>query len=267
MRFLKGKISEKIQLRPPDSVCLPMKSARIKNWPVKERPRERLIARGAEQLTDAELLAIVLRVGRGTFKKGIPGQNATDLAKELLTQFKGLRGLDRAYVEDLRKVPGLSIAKVAQIKAAFELGKRAQSKRLTAISFESSSAVTAHFRPRFVNARQEIAIAVLLNGENQLIEERIVSEGTPTQATVYVRRVLEEALRASAAAIVLVHNHTSGHPEPTAGDDETTRDLDRAAQLIGLLLVDHIIVGEFNHFSYADSGRLQQIRDSGDIPL
>jgi len=244
-----------------------MKSDKIKNWPVKERPRERLISEGAERLTDAELLAIVLRVGRGTFKKGVLGQNATDFAKELLSEFKGLRGIDRAHTEDLQKVPGLSIAKVAQIKAAFELGKRVQSKRLTAISFESSSAVAAHFRPRFVNARQEIAIAVLLNGQNQLIEEKIVAEGTPTQATVYVRRVLEEALRASAAAIVLVHNHTSGYPEPTAGDDETTRDLDRAAQLIGLLLVDHIIVGEFNHFSYADSGRLQQIRDSGDIPL
>lgn len=224
------------------------------------------MARGAEQLTDAELLAIVLRVGRGTFKRGVPGQNATDLARELLREFKGLRGLDRAHTEDLRKIYGLSTAKVAQIKAAFELGKRIQSKRLTAISFDSSSAVAAHFRPRFISARQEIAIAVLLNGQNQLIEENVVAEGTPTQATVYVRRVLEEALRASAAAVVLVHNHPSGHPEPTRADDETTLDLDRAAQLIGLLLVDHIIVGEFSHFSYADSGRLQQIRDSGDIP-
>ena len=244
-----------------------MKSDRIKNWPTKERPRERLIAEGAERLTDAELLAIVLRIGRGTFKRGVRGQNATDFAKELLTEFKGLRGLDRAHTEDIRKVSGISTAKVAQIKAAFEIGKRVQSKRLTAVSFESSSAVVAHFRPRFVNSRQEIAIAILLNGQNQLIEEKVVAEGTPTQATVYVRRVLEEALRASAAAFVLVHNHPSGHPEPTQGDDETTYDLGRAARLIGLTLLDHIIIGENGHFSYADSGRLQQIRDSGDIPL
>jgi len=241
------------------------KSNRIKNWPVKERPRERLIAEGAERLTDAELLAIILRVGRGTFKKGVSGQNVTDFSRELLTRFKGLRGLDRAHIQDLLKVPGLSNAKVSQIKAAFELGKRVQSKRLTTIAFESSSAVAAHFRPRFVNARQEVAIAVLLNGQNQLIEEKVVAEGIPTQATVYVRRVLEEALRASAAAIVLVHNHPSGHAEPTEADNQTTCELVRAARLIGLLFLDHIIIGENGHFSYADSGKLQQISNSEDF--
>jgi len=238
-----------------------MKSDRIKNWPTKERPRERLIAEGAERLTDAELLAIVLRVGRGTFKKGVRGQNATDFAKELLTEFKGLRGLDRAHTEDLRKVTGISIAKVAQIKAAFELGKRVQSKRLISLSFESSSAVAAHFRPRFVNSRQEIAIAVLLNGQNQLIEEKVVAEGTPTQATVYVRRVLEAALRASAAAIVLVHNHPSGNSGPSAGDDDTTRRLLVACRLVEIVLLDHVIVGESDHYSYSDSGRLKEIEN------
>jgi DNA repair protein RadC len=236
-----------------------MKSDRIKNWPTKERPRERLIAEGAGRLTDAELLAIVLRVGRGTFKKGVLGQNATDFAKELLAEFRGLRGLDRMHTQDLLKVPGLSNAKVAQIKAAFELVKRVQSKRLTAISFDSSSAVAAHFRPRFINTRQEIAIAILLNGQNQLIEEKVVAEGTPTQATVYVRRVLEEALRASAAAIVLVHNHPSGNSEPSAGDDNTTCRLVAACKLVELVLLDHIIVGESDHYSYSDSGRLKEL--------
>lgn len=220
-----------------------------------------MIAEGAERLTDAELLAIVLRVGRGTFKKGVRGQNATDFAKELLTEFKGLRGLDRAHTEDLRKVTGISIAKVAQIKAAFELGKRVQSKRLISLSFESSSAVAAHFRPRFVNSRQEIAIAVLLNGQNQLIEEKVVAEGTPTQATVYVRRVLEAALRASAAAIVLVHNHPSGNSGPSAGDDDTTRRLLVACRLVEIVLLDHVIVGESDHYSYSDSGRLKEIEN------
>ncbi len=156
-----------------------MKSDKIKNWPVRERPRERLIAEGAERLTDAELLAIILRVGRGTFTEGVLGQNATDFAKELLTEFKGLRGLDRAHTEDLRKVLGLGTAKVAQIKAAFELGKRVQSKRLTAISFEISSDVAAHFRPRFTGKRQEVVIAVFLNGQNQSLGEKEITEGTP----------------------------------------------------------------------------------------
>lgn len=220
-----------------------------------------MIAEGAERLTDADLLAIILRVGRGTFKEGVLGQNAPDFAKELLKEFKGLRGLDRAHTEDLRKVPGLGIAKAAQIKAAFELGKRVQTKRLTTISFESSSAVAAHFRPRFVNARQEIAIAILLNGQNQVIEEKVVAQGTPTQATVYVRRVLEEALRASAAAIVLVHNHPSGNSEPSAGDDDTTRRVLAACKLVELILLDHVIVGESDHYSYSDSGRLREIEN------
>jgi len=236
-----------------------MKSTRIKNWPAKERPRERLLAEGAERLTDAELLAIVLRVGRGTFTEGVFGQNATDFAKELLTDFKGLRGLDRAHTEDLRKVPGLGNAKVAQIKAAFELGKRIQSKRLTAISFGSSSDVAAHFRPRFTGKRQEVVTTVFLDGQNQRLGEKDITEGTPTQATVYVRRILEEALHESAAAVVLVHNHPSGNPEPSAGDDETTRDLLRACELVGLVLLDHVIVSESDHYSYADSGRLKEL--------
>ncbi len=94
-----------------------MKSNRIKNWPVKERPRERLIAEGPERLTDAELLAIILRVGRGTFRKGIPGQNATDFSKELLTEFKGLWGLDWAHIEDLLKIPGLNNAAKQRLAA------------------------------------------------------------------------------------------------------------------------------------------------------
>jgi len=218
-----------------------------------------LIAEGPERLTDADLLAVILRIGRGTFKKGIPGQNATDFAKELLTEFKGLRGLDRAHIQDLLKIPGLSNAKVSQIKAAFELGKRVQSKRLTAISFESSSAVAAHFRARFTGKRQEVVLAVFLNGQNQSLGEKEITEGTPTQATVYVRRILEEALHVSAAAIVLVHNHPSGNSEPSAGDDDTTSRLLAACKLVELILLDHIIVGESDHYSYSDSGRLKQL--------
>ena len=234
-------------------------SERIRNWPTKERPRERLLAEGPERLTDADLLAIILRVGLGTFKQGVPGKNAYDSALSILRDFRGLRGLDRARIHDLLKVPGLGPAKVAQIKAAFELGKRVCAGKLTAPAFESSKAVANHFRPRFTGKRQEIVIAVFLNGQNQHLGEKDITEGTPTQATVYVRRILEEALHESAAAVVLVHNHPSGNPEPSAGDDETTRDLLRACKLVGLVLLDHVIVGESDHYSYADSGRLKEL--------
>ena len=238
-----------------------MKSDRIKNWPKKERPRERLLAEGADKLTEAELLAIILRAGQGTFKEGMPGQNASDFARTLLKDFHGLRGLDRAHVQDLLKVPGLGPAKVAQIKAAFELGKKVCAGKLTAPAFESSQAIAAHFRPLLTGKRQEIVIAVFLNGQNRRLGEKEITEGTPTQATVYIRRVIEEALRTSAAAVVLVHNHPSGNPEPSTGDDETTRDLLKACKLVGLVLLDHVIVGETEHYSYSDSGRVQELEN------
>jgi DNA repair protein RadC len=151
---------------------------------------------------------------------------------------------------------------VSQIKAAFELGKRLRTNAVRPRSFDSASEVAAYLEPRLLRARQEIMVALFLDGQNRLLDEKMIAEGTPTQATVYIRRVLEEALRASAAAIVLVHNHPSGSPTPSPGDDETTHDLAEGARLIGLVLIDHVIIGETGHYSYADSGRLQQFRES-----
>ena len=236
-----------------------MSSERIKSWPTKERPRERLLAEGPERMTDADLLAIILRIGSGTFREGVPGKNAYEAALSILKEFRGLRGLDRSRINELLKVPGLGPAKVAQIKAAFELGKRVCARKLTAPAFESSLAVAKHYRPHFTGKREEVVIAVFLNGQNQRLAEKEITEGTPTQATVYIRRILEEALHQSAAAIVLVHNHPSGNPEPSAGDDETTKNLLRACELLGLVLLDHVIVGENEHYSYSDVGRLKEL--------
>jgi DNA repair protein RadC len=158
-------------------------------------------------------------------------------------------------------VPGLGPAKVAQIKAAFELGKRVCAAKLTAHAFKSSQSIAGHFRPLFTGKRQELVSAIFLNGQNKPLGEKDVAEGTPTQATVYVRRIIEEALRLSAAAVVLVHNHPSGNPEPSAGDDQTTRDLLKACKLVQLILLDHVIVGESAHYSYADAGRLQEFEN------
>jgi len=235
-----------------------MKSDRIKDWPKEERPRGKLLAEGADKQTEANLLAVILRVGRGTFKKGVSGQSAQAFAHVILKDFHGIKGLDRATVQELLQAPGLSDAKVAQIKAAFELGKRVCSRKLNAVSLESSKAVADHFRPRFTGKRQEIVAAVFLNGQNQRLGEKEITEGTPTQATVYVRRVVEEALRLSAAAVILVHNHPSGNPKPSTGDDETTRDLQKACRLVQMVLLDHVIIGESEHYSYSDEGRLQE---------
>lgn len=235
-----------------------MTSDCIKSWPKDERPREKLLAYGPESLTPAELLAVLLRVGQGTFQKDVPGQNATAFAKQILKQFGGIAGVDRAHVEELSAVSGLGPAKLAQIKAAIEFGKRACAGKLRAVAFQSSDAVAAHFRPRFKGQRQEKVIAVLLDGQNVPLADREIAEGTPTQATVYVRRVIEEALRVSASAVVLVHNHPSGSCKPSPLDDDTTRDLCAACDLVGLVLLDHIIVGDDEHFSYNDEDRLEE---------
>lgn len=237
-----------------------MKPDRISNWPSRERPRERLLAVGAQQLTDAELLAIILRVGTGSSRAGVRGETAVTLARSLLADFQGLSGLDRADMRDLLQVRGLSTAKVSQIKAAFELGKRVRSHVSSLRSLENSAAVAEYLSPRLGSSRNEIVVALFLDGQNHLLADKVISEGIPMQADVPSRKILEEALRTSATSIVLGHNHPSGNAEPSSGDDETTYDLEKGASLLGLVLIDHVIIAGEGHYSYADSGRLQELR-------
>lgn len=221
----------------------------IKDWPEAERPREKLVGSGAETLTDGELLAILLRIGSA-------GQSAEGLGRELLTQFEGLNGIDRAHIEELMNVPGLGIAKAAQLKAAIELGKRVRSEHARPISFDTADAVAAYCLPRLEGKRHEIFLALLLDGQNHLLAERIITEGIPSQATLYVRRVMEEALKVSASAFVVVHNHPSGEPSPSAGDSETTRRLKQAADVLNILFLDHIIIATEGYYSFAEHNRI-----------
>jgi DNA repair protein RadC len=237
-----------------------MKSDRITNWPVDERPRERLLNQGSQHLSDAELLAILLRVGVGPTKQEPQGLSAVALARSLLVSFDGLSGLDRADVPELLKYSGVSSAKVCSIKAALELGKRLKSHVAKLQSLESSSHVFSYVSPRLSTARNETVISLFLDGQNHLLAEKLISEGTPTESVVVIRKILEEGLRVSATAFALVHNHPSGSPYPSAEDDKTTTDLDKAASLLSILMIDHIIVGGDDYYSYADSGRLEGLR-------
>lgn len=237
-----------------------LRADRIKNWPSGERPRERLLNRGAEQLTDAELLAIVLRVGVGPSKADPEGRSAVAIARSLLADFGGLSGLDRAEKKDLLSIVGLSSAKVSAIKAAFELGKRLRSNVALLSSFETSSEVAAYVGPRLSTARNEIVLSLFLDGQNHFLGEKVITDGTPVEAAIFTRKILEEALRTSAVALVLVHNHPSGNPQPSLHDDKTTADLDRAASLLGLVMIDHVIIGGEDYFSYSDSGRLEMLQ-------
>ncbi len=237
-----------------------MNCERINKWPCDDRPREKLVTIGAERLTDSELLAVILRVGIGSSKVGGKAQTAVSLARSLLSDFEGLSGLDRANITELLKVRGLSIAKVSQIKAAFELGKRVRSHSLHLKTFESSADVANFLAPQLENKRNELVFGLFFDGQNHLLSDKIFSEGLPVQSDVSIRKILEEALRASATALVLAHNHPSGNSEPSPDDDEVTWKLDKGATLLGLVLIDHVILGNDVHYSYADSGRLSELR-------
>ncbi len=217
----------------------------IKTWPEGERPREKLIQYGAETLTDAELLAILLRVGKA-------GTSAIDMGRQLLNSLNGICGIDRAHAEDLLKLKGLGIAKTAQLKAAIEIGKRVRRQNSLPISFNSANAIAAFCYPKFEGKRHEIFLALLLDGQNNLLAERVISEGIPTQSVVYTRKVMEEALRLSASAIVVVHNHPSGEPAPSEQDIETTHKLKQAADVLEILLLDHIIIGHEQFYSFLE---------------
>lgn len=227
-----------------------IESKGIVSWPVSERPREKLLHSGPETLSDGELLAVLLRIGKS-------GQSAEDLGRYMLAQFNGISGIDRAHIEELLSVPGMGIAKAAQLKAAVEIGKRVRMQSVQPKSFDHAADVAAYIRPRFEGKRQESFITILLDGQNQLLAERVIAEGIPTQATVYVRRVMEEALRVSASAFVVAHNHPSGNPFPSASDDQTTIDLKQAADLLNMIFLDHIIIGNGNnYYSYAENDKL-----------
>jgi DNA repair protein RadC len=226
------------------------KSKGIVSWPETERPREKLLHSGPESLSDGELLAVLVRIGK-------KGQSAEDLGRQILTQFNGISGIERAHIEELLSVSGMGIAKAAQLKAAIEIGKRIRMQDFRPRDFNNAADVATYIRPKFEGKRQEMFFAILLDGQNQLLAERTIAEGIPTQATVYVRRVMEEALRVSASAFIVVHNHPSGHPAPSLTDDQTTQDLKQAADLLNLVFQDHIIIGSGDsYYSYAEYDKL-----------
>jgi len=175
------------------------KSKGIVSWPKTERPREKLLHSGPETLSDGELVAVLLRIGKS-------GQSAEDLGRHLLAKFKGISGIDRAHIEELMTVPGIGIAKTAQLKAAIEIGKRVRMQNAQPRSFDHAADVAAYIRPRFEGKRQESFLTILLDGQNRLISERMIAEGIPTQATVYVRQFVED--RAYLKAVVSLPQET-----------------------------------------------------------
>lgn len=224
----------------------------IKNWPAEDRPREKLLQRGAEALTEAELLAILLRTGNAS-----TGESAVDHAHFLLRRFDGLRGLDSASIADLRAIKGIGAAKIAQLKAGLEIGRRLrQEKWGPGQPLRSAEEVYRHFRHDLEKQKHEIFYVVLLTNKNRKIRAVKISEGSLTASLVHPREVYNPVIRESAAAVIFVHNHPSGDPAPSPEDLEITRRLKEVGEVMGVRVLDHVVIGHERYFSFSDRGIL-----------
>jgi len=224
----------------------------IKQWPANERPREKLINSGAENLSEAELLALVIRTGDPA-----SGQSAVDLGRHLLQEFGSLRVLAAATVTEICRTKGTGPAKAASIKAAMEMAKRLNSDRLASSErFTSPEQIYNHYHYFFRDRRKEYFMILLLDGKNRILREVQISEGSLNQSIVHPREVFSPAVRESAAAIILVHNHPTGDPTPSREDTEITRRLKEAGELMGVRVLDHIIIGDGSFVSFVARGML-----------
>ncbi len=221
---------------------------KISKWPKQDRPRERLLQQGAQHLTEAELLGIL--IGKGTKRK-----TAIDLARELLDRYESLENLFSRTPSELMKIKGIGSAKAATLFAAFQLVRRIQSEeKRERPTFKRSSDVKERYLPLMRDLRKEVFKVLLLNRANRLIKEVTISEGTLDASIVHPREVFREALLESAAGVILLHNHPSGNPAPSEEDLRITRQLVEAGRVMGIKVYDHVILAGNDHCSLADEG-------------
>lgn len=223
----------------------------FKDLPIDARPREKLIARGAAALADAELLALLLRTG-------VAGKNVLQLAQHLLERFGGLSGLLHTRADDLKTIKGMGgDAKRSQLIAVLELARRAMGEKLRQRTvFDSPDAVKQYLQLHIGSRPHEVFAVVFLDVQHRLIALEEMFRGTLTQTSVYPREVVTRALHHQAAAVVLSHNHPSGSIAPSRADESLTQTLRAALALVDVRVLDHIIVGPGQSFSMAERGLL-----------
>jgi len=222
----------------------------ITDWPEAERPREKLIARGAPALSDAEILALFIRTG-------LRGRTALDLAREWIGAFDGLRGFLEEGFEALTALPGLGPAKYAEIQAALELGHRHLATTLERNNVMSSPEATRRFlSARLRGLHHEVFAVLFLDSQHRLIAFEELFQGSIDSCSVHPRQVVVRALTLNAAAVILTHNHPSGVAEPSGADRQITERLRQALELIDVRVLDHLVIGEGPPASFAERGWL-----------
>lgn len=222
----------------------------ITDWPADERPREKLMQKGVQYLSDAELLAIFLRVG-------VTGKTAVDLARDLLTQFGSLSNIFNASVKEINAVHGMGDSKYCQLQAIFEMSRRAlaeQIKHQDALS--SPEKVSDYLRLKLIRQEREVFVVLFLDAQNRVQAQETLFEGTLTQTIVYPREVVKRALHHNAASVIFAHNHPSGIAEQSRADELITQALKKALDLVDIRVLDHFIVAGHQTMSFAERGLL-----------
>jgi DNA repair protein RadC len=222
----------------------------ITDWPASERPREKLLEQGVETLSDAELLAIFLRVG-------VTGKSAVDLARDLLNQFSSLNGIFAASINELTQVNGIGSSKYAQLQAIFEMSRRALSEQMQVKDVLSSpQQVRDYLCLKLGGLTREVFMVLFLDAQNHIITTEEMFTGTLTQTSVYPREVVKRALHHNAASVILAHNHPSGIAEQSHADEMLTAELKKALALVDVRVLDHFVIAGNSSLSFVQQGLL-----------
>lgn len=209
---------------------------KIKDIKQENRPRERMKQLGSYVLTDAEVLAIILQ-------KGTRGENVIDMSNRLISKY-GLDKLSSCSIDELKDIKGIGEAKAMQIKAIFELSKRVRAGKICETTVNNSADVAKYYMAKLGDKKKEYFIAVFLDSKNKIISDKVISIGTLNASLVHPREVFKEAMKASANAIILVHNHPSGDPEPSEEDIMITKKLQDVGETVGIAILDHIVIAK-----------------------
>ena len=220
---------------------------RIKDIAKENRPRERLEKNGAHVLSDAELLAII-------FKTGNKQENAVEMSDRLISKY-GIGKLNELSLKELQEIDGIGPAKSMQIKALFEFNKRHNLAKRDGKPIRGAKDVFEYASQRLIASKQENFMILHLNSKNRVIKDEIISLGTLTASIIHPREVFRSAIRESAGAIILVHNHPSGNPEPSQEDKDITKKLIEAGDLLNIKVLDHVIIGEQNYYSFKEKSQ------------
>jgi DNA repair protein RadC len=215
---------------------------RIKDISAENRPRERFISHGPDALSDAELLAIILQ-------KGSKEENVIDMSNKLLARY-GIDKLADLSLKEMQEIKGIGPAKAMQIKSILEFSKRVKVKSLKKKPLKNGQDVFDYASPKLSGLKQEHFMAILLDTKNHVINDQIISIGTLNSSIIHPRDIFKSAIKESANAIILVHNHPSGDPEPSEEDKATTEKIMQVGELMGIKILDHVIIGNNSHYSF-----------------